>query len=350
MSDPRKVEKLPKRTRVFGYAKNMRLNRITAVVILLPMGLTGQAADHRTVSKLGVPITVVPRSGTPAGQFREFSDGVVDRAGNVYVIDTKQKLLAVFDRSGYLVTSLGAAEPRVDADFPGTALAIDAADVVYALERLGRKVRKYKLHGKYLEPVGIFDTRTSMGNFCILGSDLYTIGSADGKIVHRYDLMGQHVQSFGAEYSQHKAINESSTTLGGHIACLPEAGIVAVATSLFDSVRAYSASGTLLWNFSVPGFRPAKIKELPGNAFHLSTGKGPTDKIVSLFRERTGRMLGIQVAQFPNARATTLLINARVGTLAEGIDSLPRIRRTVRDLAIVLHGTDKPTLSVHKWR
>jgi hypothetical protein len=328
------------------------VNRCSLMLaILLPIGAHGQPLTGPTRQALGSMLTSVPTPTKTALKFTRIDDAAMDRAGNVYVLDRKQSLLAVFAESGALITTM------VDKSADGgeekhelTALAIDSANILYVLDRIRSKVTKLRLHGKSLDLVDSFDTRASMGGLCIIGSALYLIGIDEGRIVHRYDLTGRYLGSFGSPYSHNFGINQTSTTLSGHLACLPEAKLVTVATTLFKGVRGYSPSGTLLWEFSVPGFRQMGVDELPDGSYTLRMNKGPTDAIVGLFRGFRGRIVGIQVIQVQVPGAKTLFVDARTGTLIEWSEKLPRIRRTVRDLAVVLPYTQAPTVAVYEWR
>jgi hypothetical protein len=326
------------------------------VVILVPALGKAQRVEDTGNSTLGLPITVAPRPGGESPALQEISDAVVDKAGNIYIVDAKRKLLAVFSRSGAAITTLHGRNPHADADdFPGIALAIDASDVVYTLERWGRKIRKYRLQRSALQLVDSFDTNTPMGSFCISGTDLYLLGFQDGAIVHRYDLTGHHVASFGLPYSRNLGISETSTRLSGRMACLPEAKIVAVGTAMFDSVRAYSNAGSLLWVFSPPGFRAIQVKDLPDAAYEIRLGNRPTDAIAGLLRGPGGRTVGIRVEQINGAQhipdaTKTYFVDATSGRLVESNDSLPQILRTVRELAIVVHNEKQPVVSIREWQ
>lgn len=317
---------------------------------LLSMAIGRQDIAQAVPQSLGPPVVSVPPRDAE-GQFGQINDALIDRAGNLYVVDSKDNLIAVFDRSGDWITSLVGSVGTLNGErFEATAIAIDKNDVVYLLDRRQHIVRKLKLRAKALDFLGSFELPAPMGALCILADQIYVIGVFNHQVVHRFDLSGRYLQSFGSPFSTVETLSNSSTNLGGHITCVPEAGVIAVATTMFSTVRAYSPGGSLLWEFAVPDFRQIGVHESSGGGLNLDMRGGSTDVLFSLFREAYRGTLAIQISEVRAIAIRTYFVDARSGKVVGKTDVLPPIVRSIRDKAFVIRPDGHPSVTVQQWR
>ncbi len=146
-------------------------------------------------------------------------DVTVDGDGNVYVADTGNKRVRVYDADGNYLRDIGSAGAALGQLDEPSGLAIDQVDQrLYVADTWNRRVSVFALDGS---PLFTFDVRgwyEDLGNRPYLAIDqtrrLLYVSDPDAGRVLVYDLEGNCVGSFG-QPSDHPTDNTQFNTIGG---------------------------------------------------------------------------------------------------------------------------------------
>ncbi|MCH8993245.1 MAG: hypothetical protein IIA44_16015 [Acidobacteria bacterium] len=139
--------------------------------------------------------------GEGEGQLSTPSDIAVDRSGRVYVADPRNRRVSVFSDRGEFLRTLGAPDGDGQIRIPG-GIALDGAGALYVLDLVGERVRVFGSSGDFLRT---WDLKTSLADtvdpraIAVDGSGTTYITDADGGWVRIFDQAGDLVASWGSE-------------------------------------------------------------------------------------------------------------------------------------------------------
>lgn len=122
----------------------------------------------------------------------------VDGRGNIYVLDSKSRKVAVFDRGGKLLRSIGIPAgqgPREATNLGG--IAVTPAGTLFVNDM--QKVIVYGSDGEYRGTFLVGFMISSIG--CPGTEELVAIGPHEGKILHVFDAQGKLIESFGDTFT-----------------------------------------------------------------------------------------------------------------------------------------------------
>jgi DNA-binding beta-propeller fold protein YncE len=199
--------------------------------------------------------------GDLPGEFKQPGDVAVDKAGNVYVADTWNQRIQVFNAEGQYQREIGGAffGPR------GIAVADDGR--IYLVDTGNHRVRRFDAKGaedrnwggigdqpgQFKEPVGVATDAKGNVYVCDNGNARIEIFNADGTLINQFEVDGWEMKVFSEP----------------HVAVAGD-GTIWVTVPTRRAVRAYDPQGKMLREIAgaeAPGSvfqRPMGIALLPG--------------------------------------------------------------------------------------
>lgn len=198
-----------------------------AVILSDELVLVTDKAKHRIVAiaEEGKAVTTIGRDGKGPGEFEDLSQFVIDEQGAVSVLDLRLRRM-------------------VDLIVAGTQVS------------LGR-TRTFT--------VSISGIEVLPQPMCSVGSEFVALGydPIAEKPLHRLSTNGTHLSSFGLPFMPgSNRLNNAVTE--GKLLCLPDLGLVIVATS-FGDIAAFKLSGELVWRRRLKDFYPVSVREYRGS-------------------------------------------------------------------------------------
>lgn len=124
---------------------------------------------------------------------------------------------------------------------------------------------------------------------CIVDGAMFVLGKSASKdnrlLIHAVDVDGRTTQSFGDSFGPTDAMNDLFYGRNQRLLCLPQQGLMLVASRYYRAVHALDAEGTLLWAQDIPDFRAVTYTEAePGGFLYNYPGDDVWDEVVSLFQ------------------------------------------------------------------
>lgn len=265
--------------------------------------------------------------------FGEVRGASVDRAGTVYVLDSRASEVRVFDRAGRYVGKIGG-PGREPGQFVGAqSLAVDVRGSVYVGD-LTRRVQVFEADESGLRYSRTLHVAVAPLSMCFIGRHLYVHGAGphDDYLIHAYDRLGRHIRSFGRAYKLSTSL-VNSVLSRGRIACDEIHGLVVyAAASFFGEVQAYDETGKLIWLTAIDGFRPMTLSverdgfmiAVPATGYHFvrSLVHVPNDGLV--YQVGFGTPDSRRLSQ-PYEHLETYLLQSSSGKGGYAGDSLPQI-------------------------
>ncbi|NLY55054.1 MAG: 6-bladed beta-propeller [Firmicutes bacterium] len=166
-------------------------------------------------SPSGEFIKAFGKTGRRSGEFREASALTIDRQDRIFVADTGNSRIQVFDSEGNYLYEFGQAPPRRGEPGPGQlkrviALAISPDDLVYAVDIDSHRVHVFNLDGEFQFAFGEFGTGDGQLNYPVgIGFDqdgyVYVVNalnfrmeifSPEGEFDYRFGKAGDTVGTF----------------------------------------------------------------------------------------------------------------------------------------------------------
>lgn len=170
---------------------------VSAILIVFGLLATAGSAAYVYVDSFGT-------EGTAPGQFRSPSGVAVDAAGDVYVSDTNNHRIQVFDMYGTFKRQFGSSGSTAGRfAFPHGIAIDDASGTLYVADRDNHRVQVFDLQGTYqYSRGGSFGYDPDKGDYirpegvAINGSHLY-VTSTGNHFVYRYTRTGNQFQYAG---------------------------------------------------------------------------------------------------------------------------------------------------------
>ncbi len=321
--------------------------------VLLSMVLIALAvpvAAQQRVSPLEFRVTERWRVGTEDGDPNTVFGAVDDIAVSptaVYVADTRLQVVRVLSRKGAPLAAIGRPGRGPGEFVYPKAVEISATGDILVLDQLERRIARFQR----LDTTFVLkdERRIDFDAFdmCRGASSLIVLGYSQGKVLHVLDHESRRPRhSYGAPWGpEHPLLTPSLAR--GKIACAPDAGLVAVASSLWGEVRVYSEDGALLWAALPPSFEREIIDIGPRTVQHRFPESGKYNSIASVLFANS-RVVVVQIRTVWRKRSDrdedeplqTVLFEAKTGRVLAFRSGVPRLVALAGTSA--LGSTDSP--------
>jgi uncharacterized protein (TIGR03663 family) len=220
---------------------------------LAPLELRVQNTSARDYS--GGSATVVPPArvigepGSAPGQFTEPRGLAVDARGNLYVADSKNSRIQVFDANGRFVRSLGSAGSGDGQLKEPCGVAVDRDGSVVVADTWNHRIARFGADGAWLgafndEERGFFGPRS-----VLLSRDFLYVSDTGNKRIVRFDREGKRVSEWGTAGSGPGQFVEPVGLAAD------AAGNVYVADTGNHRVQVFDSEGKFLREFAVFGWK-----------------------------------------------------------------------------------------------
>lgn len=198
----------------------------------------------------------------------------------------------------------------------------------------GRRINEFRLRAAEFLYIRDIHLDFFGRDLCVMNGRAFVQGAHRDQGIHEIDSEGRAVESFHAA-PQHgfdlgagwKAVLDDQA-LTGFIACLPDVGLVVVASSWLPTLFAYDALGNLVWRTTIPEFRPV-VPTLAesGRAMQWERGEG-ADGVVALEVSPAGKLVVQTVHLVDRERARsvqpkTFLVDGASGDLTLVEEDVP---------------------------
>lgn len=233
--------------------------------LLRPYGLTQDSEGRLIVADPGQRVVHIfdferrkykYLSGGRRLPFRSPIGVAVDAKDNIYVTDSVQARIYVFNKKGKFLRALG--DPRRGTGFRRpTGLAIDAARrLIYLTDTLRHQVLVLDLGGALLKTIGRRGTGPGEFNYptalTLAGGELYVVDALNFRI-QVLTPEGKFLRSFGRLGDRTGTLNRPkgiAADSGGHLY---------VVDALFETVQVFDREGQLLYYFGSTGTGPGEF-------------------------------------------------------------------------------------------
>ena len=124
---------------------------------------------------------------------------------------------------------------------------------------------------------------------CSVGGAAFVLGKSASKdnrlLIHAVDVDGSTTQSFGDGFGPADAMSDLFYRRNERLLCLPQQGLMLVASRYHHAVHALDAEGTRWWAQDIPDFRAVTYTETePGGFTYNYPDDDVWDEVVSLFQ------------------------------------------------------------------
>ena len=182
--------------------------------------------------------------GTAEGEFVEPRDMALDSTGNLYVVDYGNQRIVKFDAKGQFLVALGTGGEFRDL----FAVAVDAKDVLYALDANTGWILKFRPDGGYIGrldigPLSVFNPR----GLAVDKDGLVYVADTGGGRVLKLDQEGRLLTAWGSRGAGESQFNEPSALAVG------ADGAIYAADANNNRVQVFSADGRFQAAWPVPG-------------------------------------------------------------------------------------------------
>jgi outer membrane protein assembly factor BamB len=192
--------------------------------------------------------------------FGDITGVTVDSQRNIYVLDYTSKSVRVFAKDGRFIGSAGRpGRGPADMSWP-LAIFHDGSSRFFVFDYVNGVI-VYSSKDGQLTHQRTFGAEYRPSNACLLGDKLVIPGWRDKKILHVFDINGQHVRSFGESFwpDSSDAVKDFAARQVLRIHCDAALNRVYVAASSIGLARAYRPDGELLWEQQLPEFDGSRV-------------------------------------------------------------------------------------------
>jgi sugar lactone lactonase YvrE len=223
--------------------------------------------EYAFLSKFGSP-------GSLDGQLNQpWGIAVNPSTGNVYVADSLNNRIQVFDSSGAFVTKFGSRGSLDGQFFTPCGVAVNpSTGNVYVADTFNNRIQVFDNKGAFITKWG---SRGSLdGQFSATPSvavnpstgNVYVVDIGNNRI-QVFDSLGNFITKFGTEGSLDGQFNDATS-----VAVNPSTGNVYVADSFNGRIQVFDSSGAFVTKFGSPGSLDGQFDRPEGVAVNPSTG------------------------------------------------------------------------------
>jgi len=348
--------------------------RILPLLCLTPALLAAQAQTNATRKTAYPPLsrfvtfdkpilTIGSENSDGPTLFGNITGVSVDSQLNLYVLDYTSKSVRVFAKDGRVLGSAGRpGRGPADMSWP-LSLFHNGMSRLFVFDHVNGVIVFNSKDGQ-LTHLRTFGAEYRPSNACVLGDRLIIPGWRDRKILHAFDLDGQHVASFGESFwpDSSDAVKDFASRQVLRVHCDAASNRVYVAASAIGLARAYRSDGVLLWEQPLPEFDGSRVMVTPQS----STVVWGTYSTVSILRLGSDLVLvqanvikRVKSSQVgPHGRrgseeevgVITYVLNATTGQLLTRAPGAPLIGTATGNLAVTYQQDPYPRVALVPWR
>lgn len=235
---------------------NLRLN--DAVLLSIPADredVVDIVSDTSSYVAFGV------NEGPSYAMFGRVVDVAVDSLNQIYILDSEASTVHIYSIHGSYLSSFGSfGSGPGELYWPSSisliengnrAVVIDGDVTIFARKDsdIFRFDRTFRVdYPAFWE-----------GGACYMNGFIYTLDYAPeaSGVIHKYDLEGRHIDSFGSAYIADEPFVVSLLSDQGFLACSPSTNVVGWVRKFLPFLYGYSGEGSLLWVFRLDDFESA---------------------------------------------------------------------------------------------
>ncbi|MEO8430932.1 MAG: flippase activity-associated protein Agl23 [Acidobacteriota bacterium] len=221
---------------------------------LEPLNLTLQdptARDYNGDAAIIPPIRTQGAPGNGAGEFSEPRGLAVDGHGTLYVADTKNSRVQVFDGNGQFVRQFGSKGQAPNEFNEPCGLTVDAQGDLWVADTWNARIVHYRADGAVAGVIG--GTGTDIGFFgpraVVASRGVIYVADTGNKRIVRFDPSGKKLGEFGGEGSGEGQMVEPVGLAAD------ASGRIYVADTGNHRVQVFDADGKFVRQFPVPGWK-----------------------------------------------------------------------------------------------
>jgi hypothetical protein len=285
--------------------------------------------------------------------FGRIEGAVSDRHGRLHVLDSYAASVIVMDERARLSHQYGKrgsgpgeiSNPRgLTVGGEGEILVLDGNGHIHVFE-IGLDSVRFSHRIRFAGD--LFDA-------CAMRGRLFVHGMRPGSsnAIHAYSLDGDALHSFGTVYGSSNPIIQYQLSKG-RITCIGRLNVVLLAPAVLPELRAYSATGDLLWWTEITGFRPLTIAEGSKGSSRIAFAEDGHNLTVALVGSPDDRLAILQVAHVRGTRKATQIqtfvldLDTRIGIFLGS--SWPRFIYWTDQRIVAVADDPYPELLVYDW-
>jgi len=203
--------------------------------------------DYNGAAALLEPLKVIGGPGTGNGEFTEPRGVAVDGRGTLYVADTKNSRVQVFDGTGQFVRQFGSKGPAPTQFNEPCGLAVDAMGELWVADTWNQRIVHYTQDGRMVGMIGPENGFFGPRAVVVSRGFIYVADTGNKKIV-RFDRDGKRMNEFGGEGSGPGQLVEPVGVAAD------ASGNVYVADTGNHRVQVFDGEGKFLRQFPVAGW------------------------------------------------------------------------------------------------
>jgi DNA-binding beta-propeller fold protein YncE/Flp pilus assembly protein TadD len=250
---------------------------ILCSLIALISLVTGSLASVET--RAYRPAIIFGQEGREVGQFRQPSSVVVDEVGRLYVADTYNHRIQVFQPDGHFIQTFGTEGAWPGALLRPKGLAWGPNHLLYVADTGNHRIQAFNQHGEVIMVLGTFGNLPGQFNapeaVAVDSSHTLYVADTQNHRVQKFAPDGSWLLSWGASGSG------KGEFLGPSDIALASDGQVLVADTQNHRVQAFTRDGQYLWEIGHAGRGAAEFDsprgiaaDDQGDIFVADTGNG----------------------------------------------------------------------------
>ncbi len=209
------------------------------------------ARDYNGEAGVIPPVRTLGAPGNGPGEFNEPRGLAVDGHGSLYVADTKNSRIQVFDGNGQFVRQFGSQGDAPDQFKEPCGLSVDAQGDLWVADTWNGRVVHYRADGTVAGVIG--GQNTDVGFFgpraVVASRGVVYVADTGNKRIVRFDPAGKKLGQFGGEGSGEGQLVEPVGLAAD------ASGRIYVADTGNHRVQIFDADGKFLRQFPVPGWK-----------------------------------------------------------------------------------------------
>ena len=219
---------------------------------------------------------------TPGSHLQRIDAAVITTTGQFFLLDAEGARVDMYDNDGRFISSVGSPGREPGQFFVPRSMSVDERGRLEVYDAGTGRVSEYRVAKAGPVLVRSITLVKNGSEVCEMGNRIYLLSWAKGRIVHVYDGSGREVSSFGEPFRAGTDLVQETIT-EGYIHCLPQRNQVVVSSAALPEVRAYSATGRMIWSLTLPDFRPLTIRDNSDKSVTFLKPPGGSNRILSLF-------------------------------------------------------------------
>jgi hypothetical protein len=289
----------------------------------------------------------------PESAFGLVADVASAGDGRAFVLDALQRQVGVFGASGERTAVLGRAGPGPGEFLGPIALAVDdERGALYVLDERRQGLDLFDAERGAWQRTIPLDFQAA--DLCLASGRLYVLGGRGGYLLHEVSPAdGRVLRSFAPDPDSRDLLLRGYRA-SGYLGCTPS-GEIAFLPSLRPEVMRFDAStGKLLDAPPIPGYRPVRVRRVPGGTVQFDVpGGGDHDYGSSILPLPGGDWL-VQVGRLKRGSTShhefvsvrSLRLSASDGRMRPLTTRIPRVMASAGAVAYAVETSPFPAVSL----